>query len=95
MIKFETYAGYKIRVVSAKTALILWYVNISENIAKRRILEFKFSDDPDLFLLQIISCIERTYNLFVEIDYKICYETQCLQILQLLHKHGNIMKLKV
>jgi hypothetical protein len=95
MIRFETYSGYKIRVFSAKTALILWYMNMSENIARRKIIEFNFSDDPDLFLLQITSCIERTYNFVVETNSKLCYENQCLQILNLLYQHGNIMKLKV
>lgn len=95
MIRFETYAGYKIRVSSARTALILWYMNISENIARRGISEFKFSDDPDLFLIQITSCIERTYNFMIELNSSLSYETRCLQILKSLHQRGNIMKLKV
>jgi len=95
MIRFETYAGHKTRAVNARTALILWYMNMSENTARRRITEFKFADDPESFLAQIASCVERTYNLTVELNPLLSHESQCLQILDLLHQRGNIRKLKV
>lgn len=95
MIRFETYAGHKVRAVSVKTALILWYMNMSENTARRRIVEFKFMDDPEMFLSQIASCVERTYNLIIELDVTKSHEDQCLQILKLIKARGNIRKLSV
>lgn len=95
MIRIETYAGHKIRAVSAKTALILWYINISENIARNKIYEFTIADDPELFLIQMLSCIERTYNVTVTLNDTLSYEAKCVELLNLLHQYGNVRVLKV
>lgn len=95
MIKFETYAGLKIKTKSSRTALILWFLNISQNIARKKIDELFITDDPDLFLVQIASCIERTYNTNIELNHDLSYESNCVRLLEIIYEIGNIKKLRI
>lgn len=95
MIKFETYSGLKVKTKSSKTALILWFLNISQNIARKKINELFITDDEDLFLVQIASCIERTYNINIDLESKLSYESNCIVLLEKIYQFGNIKKLRI
>jgi len=93
-IQLQTLDKHKIRAVSGRTALVLWFIHHCKSIGNPR-KDYFLVDDPEMFIVQIGSAIERTFGWTYKPQPRSSFEKQCLLLLELLYQSGNIIKLKV
>lgn len=87
-IFFETNSGQH-RCSSPYMALVHWFMTVS----RQRI--YFFDPDPQRFVCQIVSALERTYNVRPHVSANLTFDEKCQTLLEFIHAHGSITKLTI
>lgn len=88
-VEFRTKNGYRAKSTSAHMALIDWFINLHPDKDV-----YYFSPSEEEFIVQIISGIERQFNLTPVFKETLDHESKCKRLLLYLHEHGDILELR-